>query len=150
MKIRLMDIACTRSGDKGDSSNIGVVFEYNDVYNWAVDNITADVVKKYLNGIAKAAVIRYELPNLLALNFIIKESLEGGGSDSLLHDAQGKTHGQLLLLLELDVPETFCEYLYSFNDEYPTLNDGLRGMLFIEKAVESHEKGNIWVNLNSN
>jgi len=123
MKIRLMDIACTRSGDKGDSSNIGVVFEYNDVYNWAVDNITADVVKKYLNGIAKAAVIRYELPNLLALNFIIKESLEGGGSDSLLHDAQGKTHGQLLLLLELDVPESFCEYLYSFNDEYLREND---------------------------
>ena len=118
MKIRLMDIACTRSGDKGDSSNIGVVFEYNDVYNWAAKNITADVVKKYLDGIAKAEVIRYELPNLLALNFIIKGSLEGGGSDSLLHDAQGKTHGQLLLLLELDVPESFHNYLYSLNDEY--------------------------------
>ena len=123
MKIRLMDIACTRSGDKGDSSNIGIVFEYNDVYNWATENITADVVKKYLNGIAKADVVRYELPNLLALNFIIKGSLEGGGSDSLLHDAQGKTHGQLLLLLELDVPESFREYMYSLNDEYLGEND---------------------------
>ena len=118
MKVRLMDIACTRSGDKGDSSNIGVVFEYEEVYNWAVENITSDTVKKHLKGISKEEVVRYELPNLLALNFIIKGSLEGGGSDSLLHDAQGKTHGQLLLLLELDVPESFQKYLYSFNDEY--------------------------------
>ena len=117
MKIRLMDIACTRSGDKGDSSNIGVVFEYNNVYEWAVENLTSSLVKKHLNGIAKGEVIRYELPNLLALNFIIKGSLEGGGSDTLLHDAQGKTHGQLLLLLELDIPESFKKYLYSLNDE---------------------------------
>ena len=118
MKIRLMDIACTRSGDKGDSSNIGVVFEYKEVYDWAVENITSDMVKKHLSGVAKEEVLRYELPNLLALNFIVKGSLEGGGSDSLLHDAQGKTHGQLLLLLELDVPETFNDYLYSLDDQH--------------------------------
>ena len=118
MKVQLMDLACTRSGDKGDSSNIGVVFEYEDVYKWALENLTEDKVKEHLNGIAVKEVIRYELPNLLALNFIIKGSLEGGGSDSLLHDAQGKTHGQLLLLLELDAPESFREYLYSLNDKY--------------------------------
>ena len=118
MKVKLMDLACTRSGDKGDSSNIGIVFEHQDVYNWALENLTEDRVRKHLHGIANNKVIRYELPNLLALNFIIKGSLEGGGSDSLLHDAQGKTHGQLLLLLELDVPESFKEYLYSLNDEY--------------------------------
>ena len=118
MKIRLSQIAHARSGDKGSSSNVGLIFSSNDVYNWAVENITEDVVKKHLDGIAKAEVIRYELPNLLALNFIIKGSLEGGGSDSLLHDAQGKTHGQLLLLLELDAPESFSKYLYSLNDEY--------------------------------
>ena len=123
MKIKLMDIACTRSGDKGDSSNIGVVFEYKETYDWAVENITANIVKNHLSGIAKEEVLRYELPNLLALNFIIKGSLEGGGSDSLLHDAQGKTHGQLLLLLELDVPETFNYYLYSFNGECLEKND---------------------------
>ena len=117
MKIRLIDIACTRSGDKGDSSNIGVIFEYDDVYKWAVENLTTEVVKKHLKEIALNEVVRYELPNLLALNFIIKGSLRGGGSDSLLHDAQGKTHGQLLLLLELDVPESFYQYLYSLNDE---------------------------------
>tara|TARA_B110000116_G_C16431236_1_gene400628 strand:+ start:222 stop:599 length:378 start_codon:yes stop_codon:yes gene_type:complete len=118
MKVKLMDLACTRSGDKGDSSNIGVVFEHQDVYKWALKNLTEDKVKNHLHGIANNKVIRYELPNLLSLNFIIKGSLEGGGSDSLLHDAQGKTHGQLLLLLELDVPESFKEYLYSLNDKY--------------------------------
>ena len=123
MQIKLMDIACTRSGDKGDSSNIGIVFEYQEVYDWALENITSDVVKEHLSGIAKEDVVRYKLPNLLALNFIIKGSLEGGGSDSLLHDAQGKTHGQLLLLLELDVPESFRKHLYSLNDEYLRKND---------------------------
>ena len=118
MKVQLMDLACTRSGDKGDSSNIGVVFEYEDVYKWALENLTENKVKEHLNGIAIKEVVRYELPNLLALNFIIKGSLEGGGSDSLLHDAQGKTHGQLLLLLEMDVPESFKEYLYRPNHEY--------------------------------
>lgn len=118
MKVKLMDIACTRSGDKGDSSNIGVVFEYEDVYKWALENLTESRVKDYLNGIAVKEVIRYELPNLLALNFIIKGSLEGGGSDSLLHDAQGKTHGQLLLLLDLELPESLKKYLYSLDDKY--------------------------------
>ena len=111
MKIRLIDIACTRSGDKGASSNIGVAFEFKEVYEWAVENLTVDLVKNHLNGIANDEVIRYELPNLLALNFIIKGSLEGGGSDTLLHDAQGKTHGQLLTLLELEIPDTFKKYL---------------------------------------
>ena len=72
MKIRLMDIACTRSGDKGDSSNIGVVFEFEEVYSWATKNITSDLVKRHLIGIAKNEVVRYEIPNLMALNFIIK------------------------------------------------------------------------------
>tara|TARA_B100001123_G_C14727019_1_gene795438 strand:- start:226 stop:594 length:369 start_codon:yes stop_codon:yes gene_type:complete len=118
MKVKLMDLACARSGDKGDSSNIGVVFEYEEVYKWALDNLTEDLVKSHLKGIAKDEVIRYELSNLLALNFVIKGSLEGGGSDSLLHDAQGKTHGQLLLLLELDVPDSFKKYLYSLDHKY--------------------------------
>lgn len=116
MKVKLIDLACTRSGDKGDSSNIGVVFEHEDVYNWALEYLTENRVKEYLNGIANNKVIRYELPNLLALNFIIKGSLEAGGSDSLLHDAQGKTHGQLLLLLEVDIPDSFRKYLYSLED----------------------------------
>ena len=117
MKVNLIDLACTRSGDKGDSSNIGVVFEYEAVYHWALEYLTENRVKEHLNGIANNTVIRYELPNLLALNFIIKGSLEAGGSDSLLHDAQGKTHGQLLLLLEVNIPDSFRKYLYSLEDK---------------------------------
>ena len=113
MKVKLLDIACARSGDKGDSSNIGVAFESEEVYHWAIDNITSGAVKEHLKGIAKSEVIRYELPNLLSLNFIIKGSLEGGGSDSLLHDAQGKTHAQLLLLMEVEVPDSFSKYIYN-------------------------------------
>ena len=73
--------------------------------NSSKNNITPNIVKKHLSGIAKGDVERYLLPNLLSLNLIIKGSLEGGGSDTLLHDAQGKTHSQQLLSLELDVPE---------------------------------------------
>ena len=123
MIVKLMDIACARSGDKGDSSNIGVIFEHTKVYEWAVENITPNIVKKHLSGIAKGDVERYLLPNLLSLNFIIKGSLEGGGSDTLLHDAQGKTHSQQLLSLELDVPESFDRYLYSLNDSYLRKDD---------------------------
>ena len=112
MKVKLLDIACARSGDKGDSSNIGIIFANEEIYDWAINNITSELVKKHLSGIAEDDVLRYELPNLLALNFIIKGSLQAGGSDSLLHDAQGKTHGQLLLLLELELPDKFKDYLY--------------------------------------
>ena len=115
MHVKLIDIACTRSGDKGDSSNIGVIFEHRELYEWAVENLTTKVVKKYLSSIAKHEVIRYELPNLLALNYIIKGSLEGGGSESLLHDAQGKTHGQILLQMGIDIPDRYSEFLYSNN-----------------------------------
>ena len=116
MKIKLLDIACARSGDKGDSSNIGIAFQSEEVYNWAVDKITPKKVKDHLKGIAKSEVIRYELPNLLSLNFIIKGSLEGGGSDSLLHDAQGKPHAQLLLLMNIEVPDIFSKYIYNITD----------------------------------
>ena len=116
MKVKLLDIACARSGDKGDSSNIGIAFESEEVYNWAVEKITPKKVKNHLKGIAKSEVVRYELPNLLSLNFIIKGSLEGGGSDSLLHDAQGKTHAQLVLLMDIEVPDFFSKYIYTIPD----------------------------------
>ena len=116
MKIKLLDIACARSGDKGDSSNIGIAFESQEVYHWAVEKITPNKVKDHLKGIAKSEIVRYELPNLLSLNFIIKGSLEGGGSDSLLHDAQGKTHAQLVLLMDIEVPDFFSKYIYTIPD----------------------------------
>ena len=105
MKILLKDICCTRSGDKGPNSNVGVVFYNKKIYIWAVANLTSDIVKKHFSSIVRGDVVRYELPNLLALNFILKDSLGGGGSDTLVNDAQGKTHGQALMYLEVDLPE---------------------------------------------
>ena len=105
MKIRLHEIAGARSGDKGKHSNVGLYFYKESIYKWAKKNITTDIVKKYFSEIVKGDVIRYELDNISALNFILKDSLGGGGSETLINDAQGKTHGQALLLLEVNIPK---------------------------------------------
>ena len=105
MIINLDKIAFTRSGDKGAHSNVGVIFKSAKIYDWARSNMTSEVVKKHFKEIVKGDVIRYELPNLNAFNFILHDSLGGGGSGSLLNDAQGKTHGQAMLLMKLDIPD---------------------------------------------
>ena len=111
MIITLDKIAFTRSGDKGAHSNVGVIFKSEELYEWAESSITSDRVKEHFKEIVKGDVIRYELPNLNAFNFILHECLGGGGSGSLLNDAQGKTHGQAMLLLEIDVPDNLLENL---------------------------------------
>ena len=111
MIITLDKIAFTRSGDKGAHSNVGVIFKSVEIYNWAKENITSEVVKKHFKEIVKGDVVRYELPNLNAFNFILHDSLGGGGSGSLLNDAQGKTHGQAMLLIELDIPDKMLRNL---------------------------------------
>ena len=111
MKITLQKIACSRSGDKGKNSNVGLIFDNVEIYEWAKKCLTTTVIKEYFNDIVAGEVLRYELDNLLALNFILKDSLGGGGSESLLNDAQGKTHGQLLLQIELDFPDKLKEFI---------------------------------------
>ena len=106
-KIQLHEISCTRSGDKGPNSNVGIVFYNEEIYKWAVVNLTASLIKNHFKSIVKGNVVRYELPNLYALNFILEDSLGGGGSDTLINDAQGKTYGQALMLLEVNIPEKF-------------------------------------------
>ena len=105
MKINLGDVAYTRSGDKGPNVNIGIIFINEELYKWALKNITDSLVKNYFSDMVKGSVIRYELPNLNALNFILNDSLDGGGSDTLNNDAQGNTFGQVISLMELDIPE---------------------------------------------
>lgn len=104
-KIRLSEIAHARSGDKGDASNAGLIAYTREGYEWLRQNLTPARVKQHFAGIAQGEVERYEAPNLLALNFILHDSLGGGGSESLKTDAQGKTHGLGLLQMEIDVPE---------------------------------------------
>ena len=110
MKITLGQIGHTRSGDKGSSSNAALIFYSAEVYQWAKTYITAERVKKHFQSIVKGDVTRYEMDNLLALNFILRDSLGGGGSESLLIDAQGKTHGQALLIMEVDLPNHLVSF----------------------------------------
>ena len=103
-KIQLKDIAYARSGDKGASSNVGVIFLNHKIYEWAVENLTNDVVGEYFKDIALGGVDRYLMKNINAINYILKDSLDGGGSESLINDAQGKTHGQAMLKMEVELP----------------------------------------------
>lgn len=105
MNIELGQIANTRSGDKGSNSNVGIIFNNKKIYEWAKKEITSDVVKNHFNGIVKGRIIRYELDNILSMNFILEDSLGGGGSETLINDAQGKTHGQIMMMLKIDIPE---------------------------------------------
>ena len=109
MKIRLGDIAYARSGDKGSSSNVGVIFKNKDCYDWAVINLTEIVIEKYFKEIALGGVKRYLMDNINAINYILSDSLDGGGSESLLNDAQGKTHGQAILRMEVDIPKNLIK-----------------------------------------
>ncbi len=100
MKIRLIDIAHGRSGDKGDAANIGIIAYDQPGYEIIKKHLTADRVKKHFEGICFGPVERYELPNIRALNFLLHNTLGGGGTVSLKHDAQGKTLAAALLRME--------------------------------------------------
>ena len=111
MKINLSQISHARSGDKGSNSNVGIIFYSEEVYKWAKMFITAERVKEHFLSIVKGNIKRYEMDNLLALNFILENSLGGGGSESLLNDAQGKTHGQALLIMEVELPDHLSSFI---------------------------------------
>lgn len=103
MKIRLGEIAHTRSGDKGDTCNVGVIANDERQYPALEREVTAARVKAHFGELVKGEVERFELPNLGALNFLLHQALGGGGTVSLRTDAQGKTFGASLLGLEIEV-----------------------------------------------
>ena len=105
MKVPLSRIAHTRSGDKGDTCNIGVIAWEERFYPILLREVTADRVKRHFGAMVRGSVDRYELPNLCALNFLLHGALGGGGTVSLRTDAQGKTFGAALLNLEIEVGE---------------------------------------------
>jgi hypothetical protein len=104
MKVPLSRIAHTRSGDKGDTCNIGVIALEEKHYPILVREVSAERVKAHFGDFVKGKVERFELPNLGALNFLLHGALGGGGTVSLRTDAQGKTFGAALLGLEIEVP----------------------------------------------
>ena len=103
-RIRLEEIAHARSGDKGDGSNVGLIAYTDRGYAFIKGAVTAERVKAHFHAICHGEVERFEVPNLKALNFLLHDSLGGGGSESVKTDAQGKTHGQALLRMELELP----------------------------------------------
>lgn len=105
MKISLIKLAHARSGDKGDTANVGVIALREEFYPLLVREVTEARVKEHFRGICKGQVERFELPNLGALNFLLHESLGGGGTLSLMTDAQGKTFSTALLRMEIAVPD---------------------------------------------
>jgi hypothetical protein len=102
MKVPLSQLAHTRSGDKGDTANIGVIAWRESDYPILVRQVTSERVKSFFGAMVKGQVERFELPNLGALNFLLHEALGGGGTVSLRVDAQGKTLGAALLRMEIE------------------------------------------------
>jgi len=103
MKVQLTKLAHARSGDKGDTANVGLIALRDEFYPLLAREVTAARVKEHFRGICKGDVERFELPNLGALNFLLHESLGGGGTLSLMTDAQGKTFSTALLRMQIEV-----------------------------------------------
>lgn len=109
MKVRLLDIAHARSGDKGDTANVGVIARKPEWYSVLQKYLTLDVVREHFRGVITGDVERFELPNLGALNFLLHGALDGGGTLSLKTDAQGKVYSTALLRMEIDVPDSVAQ-----------------------------------------
>ena len=105
MKVRVLDVAHARSGDKGDTANVGVIARTPEHYPLLVRELTVERVAAHFAGLITGGVERFELPNLHALNFLLHGALGGGGTVSLKTDAQGKTLSSALLRMEIEVPD---------------------------------------------
>jgi hypothetical protein len=111
MRVQLTKLAHARSGDKGDTANVGLIALRSEFYPLLVREVTTARVKEHFQGIVKGDVQRFELPNLEALNFLLHESLGGGGTLSLMTDAQGKTFSTALLRMQIDVTDEEAELI---------------------------------------
>lgn len=110
-KVELLKLAHARSGDKGDTANVGIIGLRDEFYPILVREVTADKVKAHFGEMVKGKVERFELPNLKALNFLLHESLGGGGTLSLMTDAQGKTFSTALLRMKIELTESEADLL---------------------------------------
>jgi hypothetical protein len=111
VKVRLVDIAHARSGDKGDTANVGLIAIRHEWYPLLERHVTQARVAAHFRGMISGDVVRFELPNLAALNFLLHGALDGGGTLSLKTDAQGKVFSTALLRMVLDVPEDEARHL---------------------------------------
>lgn len=109
IRVPLLELAHARSGDKGNTANVGVVAYDEEDYALLVEQLTADRVKAHFGPIVEGEVVRYELPNLHALNFLLHGALDGGGTVSLMTDAQGKVFSTAMLRMTVEVPESVAK-----------------------------------------
>jgi hypothetical protein len=105
VKVRLLDIAHARSGDKGDTANVGVIALKPEWFPLIERELTERKVTEHFRGMITGRVERFVLPNLCALNFLLHGALDGGGTLSLKTDAQGKVYSTALLRIVLEVPD---------------------------------------------
>jgi hypothetical protein len=108
-RIQLVHLAHARSGDKGDTANVGLIAYDPEHYPLLVEQVTPERVKAFFGSMVKGEVERFELPNLHALNFLLHGALGGGGTMSLMNDAQGKVFSTALLRMEIEAPDTVAE-----------------------------------------
>ena len=108
-RVPLVQLAHARSGDKGDSANVGLIAYEPELYPILVEQVTPERVRAHFGDWVRGSVERYELPNLRALNFVLHGALDGGGTVSLRTDAQGKVLSAALLRLEVDVPDEIAQ-----------------------------------------
>jgi hypothetical protein len=111
VQVRLVDVAHARSGDKGDTANVGLIALEPRWYELLERHVTRDRVAEHFRGVITGEVVRFELPNLLALNFLLHGALGGGGTLSLKTDAQGKVYSTALLRMVLELPSDEAERL---------------------------------------
>jgi hypothetical protein len=109
--VTLYRIAHGRSGDKGDTVNVGVIARRPEFYPLLAETLSVERVKAHFGELVKGSVERFELPNLQALNFLLHEALGGGGTLSLMTDAQGKTFSTALLRMAIDMPDDLAAIL---------------------------------------
>jgi hypothetical protein len=109
VRTRLYAIAHGRSGDKGDTVNVGVIARRPEFYDFIRELLTVERVQAHFGAMVRGGVERYELPNLHALNFLMHEALGGGGTVSLMTDAQGKTFSTAMLRMDIDLPEDLAK-----------------------------------------
>lgn len=106
-KVALSTVAHGRSGDKGNHANIAVIAYTEAGFSWLKENLTADVVRDYFAALGPTEIRRYEVPNVLAVNFLLTNVLAGGASLSLRSDTQGKTLALALLQMEIERPDNY-------------------------------------------
>lgn len=111
MKVPLLRLAHARSGDKGDTANVGVIALRPEWYPLLARELTVERVSQHFSGMITGSVERFELPNLNALNFLLHGALDGGGTLSLKTDAQGKVFSTALLRLVLEIPDREAQEL---------------------------------------